>query len=88
VLACVWDDTAAGDLPTDYDPLVTGDVTDLYELVEDELLLAVPAVAMHNAPACRAQSVGAEDNIISEEVETTSRPFAGLSELLESSDNS
>ena len=85
VLACVWDDTAASDLPTDYDPLVTGDVTDLHELVEDELLLAVPAVAMHNAPACQAQSVGAEDNIISEEVETTTRPFAGLSELLESS---
>lgn len=86
VLACVWDDTAAGDLPADYDPLVTGDVTDLHELVEDELLLAVPAVAMHSAPACQAQSDGAEDNIISEEVETTTtRPFAGLSELLESS---
>ena len=85
VLACVWDDTAAGDLPTDYDPLVTGDVTDLHELVEDELLLAVPAVAMHIAPACQAQSAGTEDNIISEEVETTTRPFAGLSELLESS---
>ena len=86
MLACVWDDTAAGDLPTVYDPLVTGDVTNLYELVEDELLLAVPAVAMHSAPACNAQSVGAEDSITSEEDETTTRPFAGLSDLLGSSD--
>ena len=54
-------------------------------MVEDELLLAVPAVAMHNTPACKAQSVGAEDSNIGEEVETTTRPFAGLSELLESS---
>ena len=88
MLACVWDDTAAGDLPAEYDPLVTGDVTDLHELVEDELLLAVPAVAMHSIPACQAQCVGAEENIIGEEVETTTRPFAGLSELLGSSDKS
>lgn len=86
VLACVWDDVTTGELPAEYDPLVTGDVTDLHELIEDELLLAVPAVAMHSTEECQALSVKTTDDVIGEEVETTTRPFAGLSELLGSSD--
>ena len=89
VLACVWDDASAGELPSDYDPLVTGDMTDLYEMVEDELLLAVPAVAMHNTADCRAgvasdaREHGAE---IEEDGAVTAKanPFAVLGELLRS----
>src|SRR5690606_34860903 len=46
--AVVWDEDRASVLPKQLDPwLVSGEVADLYELVEDEILLSLPTVAFH-----------------------------------------
>jgi uncharacterized protein len=55
-LAIVGTDTQAANLPGYYEPLVTdeeGNVS-LTELVEDELILALPTVAMHDIKECPA----------------------------------
>lgn len=51
----VKDDMAAKDLPDEYEPVILVDgKVDLPELIEDELILAMPIVAMHaeNDSAC------------------------------------
>lgn len=51
-LAALWNDEQAEHLPSRYDPLVTGDETDLWQVVEDELLLALPAFSYHSDSHC------------------------------------
>ncbi len=47
-LAVVWDEEAAKALPQHFDPWITGEgAADLYDMVEEELLLSLPAVAYH-----------------------------------------
>lgn len=47
-LAIVWSEDDAKLLPKDYDPwVVAEDQADLYEIIEEELLLALPLVPMH-----------------------------------------
>ena len=50
-LAIVWDEEAAKALPDYLDPWITGEgVADFYEMIEEELLLNLPAVAYHFEP--------------------------------------
>lgn len=80
-LCVLWDDDAASDLPASYDPLVSGDITNLHALVEDELLLALPAVPMHSREEC--QHSGNEfGNGADAEVPQRENPFAALGDLL------
>lgn len=52
-LALVWNDEQAGNLPRWLDPvLMEGSDLDLYSIVEDELLLAMPLVASHEKGVC------------------------------------
>lgn len=52
-LAIVWDEEHAEKLPSSLDPwIVPGDAADLFGLVEDELLLALPIVAFHDEAEC------------------------------------
>jgi len=51
----------------------------LRDLVEEELLLALPLVALHPQPACGAATAAAGPSAPAEDRQ---RPFAGLSELL------
>ena len=52
-LAVVGDDEAAKQLPAALDPWVLeGEQGDLWALVEDELILALPVVAYHDTPEC------------------------------------
>lgn len=51
-LAALWSDDQAQHLPLRYDPLITGEETDLWQVVEDELLLALPAFSYHDDPDC------------------------------------
>jgi uncharacterized protein len=53
-LAIVGDDAMAKQLPANLDPwVVEGEQGDLWALVEDELILAVPAVSYHDTDACK-----------------------------------
>jgi uncharacterized protein len=48
-LAVVWDEDAAKALPPHFDPWIVGEgAADLYEMIEEELLLSLPAVAYHD----------------------------------------
>lgn len=49
-LAIVWDEEQAANLPKSLDPWIVAEegASDLYQMVEEELLLALPAVAYHS----------------------------------------
>lgn len=48
-LAIVWSEDDAKQLPSDYEPwVVAQDQADLYEIIEEELLLALPLVPAHD----------------------------------------
>jgi uncharacterized protein len=68
------------DLPEDHEP-VGGDPhrVDLAALVEDELLLSLPVIALHEPGETCAVPAGAADAAPANEMR---RPFAGLKDLL------
>lgn len=83
-LALVNSEAQAEQLPGDIDPLlVTGTTLALAELVEDELILALPLVALHpsdspcGARAMLEQAAAAETG----PAETRKNPFAVLAQL-------
>mgnify|MGYP000164864614 CR=1 FL=1 len=53
-LATVWTDEQAGHLPRYLEPLVVeGEACKLWDVVEDELILALPAFGYHNTEECK-----------------------------------
>lgn len=59
-LAMVWSEAEMPSLPSRFEGLVVGtEPQDLYELVEEELLLALPLVPRHAEGACGAPGTGA-----------------------------
>ncbi len=80
-LCVVWNEDSTKQLPSGYDPLVAGDVSDLHALVEEELLLALPAVPMHDVGECEDVSRAFGDLAIEVDEEKES-PFAALGALL------
>ncbi len=83
-LAALWTDEQAPHLPSRYDPLVTGDETDLWQVVEDELLLALPAFSYHGDSQCGlASGVAQPDAANSPEVDAPVKdnPFTVLAAL-------
>ena len=80
-LCVLWNEDSIEELPSGYDPLVAGDVSDLYALVEEELLLALPAVPMHDPGDCQDVSRGFGD-LTMDVVEEKESPFAALGALL------
>jgi uncharacterized protein len=53
-LAIIWNDDQAKHLPRHLDPLiVTEEGCNLWELVEDELILALPAFSYHDTENCK-----------------------------------
>ena len=82
-LAVVWTDVEAARLPAYLDPLVeTETVSNLWTLVEDELILSMPPFSYHETENCRrttsAFSVPARGV---EDVERRSNPFEVLGRL-------
>lgn len=80
-LAVVHDDAEAAALPSEYEPLLWPDDSgSLPEMIEDELLLAMPAIARHGDAA---QCGGAAGLAQSDEGEATrdDNPFAVLKQL-------
>lgn len=51
-LAAVWTDEQAANLPARYEPLITEGEVDLWQLVEEELLLALPSFNYHGDDQC------------------------------------
>ena len=67
----------ARQLPDKYDPLLfKGEPLSLVELIEDELILALPQVAMHPANHCAAARP-----VVRGEAHTEDHPFAVLAKL-------
>ena len=84
-LAFVSRDEDATRVPAECEA-VTGDVEriDLVGLVEDELLLSLPVVALHaEGTPCAAEARGAGAGTVAAEAAETHRPFARLKDLLE-----
>lgn len=53
LLGVVWTEERVEVLPKRYDPwLIEGDSADVYEMIEDELLLTLPIVAYHDENQC------------------------------------
>lgn len=46
-MACVWSDAEAAALPSSLEPLIVGEMADLNEILEEEILLAVPVAPGH-----------------------------------------
>jgi len=47
LMACVWTDEEAAALPATYEPLLVDDSADLSDIVEEEILLAIPVSPIH-----------------------------------------
>lgn len=75
-LGLVTTDEAADQLPADYEPLMVSGPMELAEIIEDELILAVPLVPMHPVGECPAQS-GQEGRL----EDKAPHPFAVLARL-------
>ena len=81
VLAFIKREAEADELPDEYEPVVLeeeGELT-LDELIEDELLLSLPIVAMHPLEACPA--AGLADSDMEPETVERKNPFALLAQL-------
>jgi uncharacterized protein len=69
LLAVVWTDEQAAQLPPRYEPLVAEAEIDFWEVVEDELLLALPSFSYHSDTNCGAetgvQALGSEETAVS-----------------------
>jgi uncharacterized protein len=55
-LAVVWTDEQAAQLPPRYEPLIAEAEIELWEVVEDELLLALPNFSYHSNPNCGVET--------------------------------
>jgi len=77
-LGIVDSETEAELLPDDLDPLIAGDEIDLRELIEDELLLALPIVPVHDQcdPPAALSGEGHDTELPERE-----NPFAVLASL-------
>jgi uncharacterized protein len=78
-LAIVWDEEEADALPSYLDPWIHGEgVADLYEMIEEEMLLSLPAVAYHNEPCINASLLNTGNPV---EVPVKKNPFNVLEQL-------
>ena len=82
-MACIWDDEDAAQLPSSYEPLIVQETANLSDIVEEELLLAIPASPMH-AEYCitdaQRMALGNEEGCIESEGRKESH-FAVLAKL-------
>jgi uncharacterized protein len=83
-VAAIWTEAQCAELPESLDPLVTGEETDLWALVEDELLLVLPPYPLHDDVECgrasgRVTAPTSEGD--AEAVASRENPFAVLEAL-------
>jgi uncharacterized protein len=78
-LAVVWDEEGAEALPEYLDPWIVGEGSaDLYEMIEEEMLLSLPAVAYHEEPCVDRKLFSSGQPV---EVKKEKNPFQVLEQL-------
>lgn len=78
----VASDEAAKNLPRHYEPVILDDeALDLHELIEDELLLALPVVPMHPMGTCQHPQGYQPGDAEPEEEAEKPNPFSVLAKL-------
>jgi uncharacterized protein len=78
-LAVVWDEEQAEALPEYLDPWIVGEgAADLYDMVEEEMLLSLPAVAYHEELCIDSKLLVSGKPV---EVKKTKNPFQVLEQL-------
>jgi uncharacterized protein len=78
-LGIVWDEEGAEALPEYLDPWITGEgVADLYDMIEEEMLLSLPKVAYHEEQCVDRQLFTSGKPV---EVKKTKNPFQVLEQL-------
>ena len=83
-LLVVWSDAQSKAVPKYLDPWQVGETANLHELIEDEILLALPVVARHEPGECEAPAIPAGEWVVEEE--GRQRPFEILKDLAKSPD--
>ncbi len=82
-LAVVWDEDAAKNLPKRFDPWIAEEgQNNLYEIIEEELLLNLPMVSYHEHECMEAKAFSAGEAVEAEEV--ANNPFQVLEQLKDS----
>ncbi len=78
-LGIVWDEEAAEKLPPHFEPWITGEgMADLYDMIEEELLLSLPAVAYHPEPCIDSKLYSSGKPV---DVKKEKNPFQVLEQL-------
>ncbi|MDG2459570.1 MAG: YceD family protein [Luminiphilus sp.] len=82
-MACVWDDQEAVALPAGYEPLIVGQVANLREIAEEEILLAIPVSPLHAEDCGTSEQKAALESepAAKKEVSDRDSPFAVLEKL-------
>ncbi len=81
-LSPVANDTQADTLPDHYEPiLIEQDSVQLLSLIEDELILRLPMVPMHDLASCRITEKFDVEIISDEETNSANKAFAALAKL-------
>lgn len=75
--AVVWSDEQARQLPAELDPWIADDYLELIAAIEDEILLSLPMMPVHELAECS----GSARYSSQAEKETANKPFAGLEVL-------
>lgn len=80
-VAVVWTEEEAKALPRSLDPWIVGEgATDIYHIVEEEILLSLPMVAYHDEPCIDASHLHSGD-VAEEDVKPADNPFKMLEQL-------
>lgn len=81
-LAWVRSEQDANKLPLRYEPCVVEETPlQLNDIIEDELLLALPQIPMHPASECPASGLLRQDDDETDEAEHNANPFSVLAKL-------
>ncbi|MEO0437377.1 MAG: YceD family protein [Pseudomonadota bacterium] len=82
-LGLLASESQAGELPKDYEPWVTADEVDLWEMVAEEVALALPSVAYHAEQDCSQPLRELNETQDSKGQSASSGPFDVLGALLQ-----
>jgi uncharacterized protein len=86
-LAVVWTDEQAGNLPRQLDPLVVEEQScQLWDVVEEELILALPQFSYHETEACKKRLEDFNTPLDEKVAEEKPNPFNVLAQLKVSED--
>jgi uncharacterized protein len=78
-LGIVWDEEGANKLPPHFEPWIASEgVADLYDMIEEELLLSLPAVAYHEESCIDSKLYSSGKPV---EVKREKNPFQVLEQL-------